>query len=73
MLAERAERVIELETVFANAPVAKLCGCTMKYNEQLTPVFTIKKNENLNHGYGAVHGGIIAFLLDSAGILSFIH
>ena len=52
---------------FATAPIQKITGMTLSYDEKGQAVFTMPRNPNFDHALNDTHGGLIATLLDNAG------
>ena len=49
------------------APIVKLTGMQLSFDDEDRAVVDLPNNPDLYHAYGAVHGGIYALLLDTAG------
>jgi uncharacterized protein (TIGR00369 family) len=58
------DRLIEL---FREAPVAKLLGMSLSYDEKGVACVDLPYNPSLDHAMKGVHGGVLATMLDSAG------
>ena len=52
---------------FHGSPIAKLFGMRLSYDENFQATLDLPYNQNLNHALGAVHGGVIATMIDNAG------
>jgi uncharacterized protein (TIGR00369 family) len=52
---------------FNEAPVNKLLGVTLEYNDKNEATCRFKRKPEFDHGAQDTHGGIIATLLDMAG------
>ncbi len=63
-----AKRTTELLRLFKErAPIARLFGMRLSYNEDGGAVVDLPYNPNLDHALGGVHGGVYATMLDTAG------
>ena len=49
------------------APIVKLTGMKLSFDGDDRAIVDLPNNPDLYHAYGAVHGGIYATLLDTAG------
>ena len=49
------------------APIAQLFGMKLSFDEHNNAHIHLPYNANLDHAMGAIHGGIYATMLDSAG------
>lgn len=59
----------ELEQRFPHAPINKLFGSSLTFNEDGDAVIHLPYNPDLTHPFG-IHGGVIATLLDNAGFFA---
>jgi acyl-CoA thioesterase len=48
-------------------PIALYLGMKLSFTKTGNAIIEMPFNPNLNHSYGAIHGGIYAILLDSVG------
>jgi uncharacterized protein (TIGR00369 family) len=55
---------------FSTSGIKKTFGMDLSFSDQGQAVFTQPYNPGLDHARGAVHGGVIATLLDNAGWFS---
>lgn len=51
-------------------PIVKTFGMKLSFDEEDHAIITLPYNPSLDHGEGAVHGGVIATLLDNAGFFT---
>ena len=65
MHSENKERLLKMFN--ENAPIARHLGMRLSFNEDNNGVVFLEYNPDLDHAFGAVHGGIYATMLDSAG------
>jgi uncharacterized protein (TIGR00369 family) len=52
------------------APIVKYFGMKLDFDENDQAIIKLPYNPNLDHGEGAIHGGVIATLLDNAGFFT---
>ena len=65
------ERTKELIRVFnENNPIARYIGMKLSFTDTGNAVIDLPYNPNLDHTFGAIHGGVYATMLDSAGSLT---
>jgi len=63
-----AKRKAELLRLFKErAPIARLFGMQLSYDEEGGAVVDLPYNPNLDHALGGIHGGVYATMLDTAG------
>src|SRR5574340_387012 len=63
-----AKRTTELLRLFQDkAPIARLFGMRLSFNEEGAAVVDLPYNPNLDHALGGIHGGVYATMLDTAG------
>ena len=58
------------EMFHTRPPIAKYFGMKLDFDENDQAIITLPYNPNLDHGEGAIHGGVIATILDNAGWFS---
>ncbi|HUU63613.1 MAG TPA: PaaI family thioesterase [Dehalococcoidia bacterium] len=58
------QNLIEL---FRAAPIARLFGMALSFDEQGHAYINLPYNPNLDHAAKGIHGGVIATMLDTAG------
>jgi len=63
-LRERREKIIAL---FSRAPIRETMGMDFHYGEDGSAVFNLPYNPGFDHPLNAIHGEVIATLLDNAG------
>lgn len=61
------KRCLQLEALYAKAPLRKTLGMELSFDEQGRAVFDLPYREGNCHALGDVHGGVIATMLDNAG------
>lgn len=49
------------------APIARTLGMTLSFDDEGRAIVDLPYNPGLDHALGAVHGGVYATLLDTAG------
>lgn len=64
ILQARQQKLIDL---FHGSPIGKTTGMRLSYNDEGQAIFNMPHNPNLDHGLGAIHGGVFATMLDNAG------
>lgn len=64
---EQKKREEFLTQLFHEAPISKIYGMKLSYDEEGSAIFTLPYNPNFNHGLGGIHGGVIATMIDNAG------
>ena len=64
---EFSKKQRELIDLFGRAPIRKLFGMSLSYDEEGRARFDLPYNPQLDHALGGTHGGAIATLLDNAG------
>jgi uncharacterized protein (TIGR00369 family) len=58
------------EMFHTHPPIVKYFGMKLDFDENDQAIITLPYNPNLDHGEGAIHGGVIATILDNAGWFS---
>lgn len=61
------KRQEELIFLHNSAPICQTFGMTLQYNDAAQAVIYLPHNPRIDHGFGGIHGGILATLLDNAG------
>jgi len=51
-------------------PIVKTFGMKLSFDDDNHAIIALPYNPNLDHGEGAIHGGVIATLLDTAGFFT---
>lgn len=49
------------------APICRTFGMTLSYDQEECAVIHLPHNPRIDHGFGGIHGGVFATLLDNAG------
>jgi len=57
----------ELIELFRGAPIARLFGMALSFDDQGHAYINLPYNPNLDHAAKGIHGGVIATMLDTAG------
>jgi uncharacterized protein (TIGR00369 family) len=66
-LAQLKKRQEQLIALFAKAPIKHTFGMDLSYDDDSNAIFRLPYNDGLDHALGAIHGGVLATLLDNAG------
>lgn len=62
------EIIKSMENMFnKRAPIARLFGMTLTFDNENNAVITLPYNPDLDHALGATHGGVYATMLDTVG------
>lgn len=64
---EQKTRQDLLIKLFNTAPIKKIYGMMLSYNEEGQAYFDLPYNFNFDHAFKGIHGGVFATLLDNAG------
>lgn len=66
-ISQLGERQALLLDVFHSAPVNKLTGMRLSYDDDDSAVIDLKYNPRLDHGLGRIFGGIVSSMIDFTG------
>ena len=56
--------LVELEKIYRQAPISKTLNSDIHFDEEGRAHFVLRFNAGVCHGFGDVHGGIIATMID---------
>lgn len=64
----RKERIDEyIKTFREKSPITSFFGMELSFTDGGSAVVDLPYNPNLDHGFGGIHGGVYATLMDTAG------
>ncbi|MBI2340033.1 MAG: PaaI family thioesterase [Deltaproteobacteria bacterium] len=66
-MASKTQVYQQFVKLFESAPIKKITGMTLSYNEEGRAVFVMPRNPDFDHALHDTHGGLIATLIDNAG------
>ncbi len=56
----------ELERIYRQAPISKTLNSDISFDDEGRAHFVLRFNAGVCHGFGDIHGGIIATMIDNA-------